>query len=111
MSLSWRYLLKDTINVHCPGSIYLRTSSIFIVLDVFTEGNHRFSLSWRHFLKEIIDLHCPGRIYLRKSLIFIALQKHALFFIDTVDLGHLGCFPGDRVGRLESRGPGDINIG
>ena len=49
-------------------------------------------------------------IYLGKSSIFIALQKHAFVFMDTADLGYLGCFHGDRVGHLGSRGPGDINI-
>ena len=34
-SLSWRYLLKEIIDFHCPGGIYLRKSSIFILLEAF----------------------------------------------------------------------------
>ena len=41
------HLLKEIIDVHCPGDI---------------------------FLKEIIEFHSPGGIYLRKSQIFIVLE-------------------------------------
>ena len=46
--MSWRYLLKESIDFHCPGAIYSRKSSVFIVLELLN--------------------------YLRKSSIFIVLE-------------------------------------